>query len=89
MQHISLVGCNLASNNPIDDSTSAYGAEMLQKLKGIGVSSASARSDYVAVGPDGKKLTSSTGANPWRHKDGKVKTHYSFNKITRRLLMLD
>jgi hypothetical protein len=42
----------------------------------------SARSDYVAIGPDGKKLTSSTGANPWRHKDGKVKTHYSFNKIT-------
>jgi hypothetical protein len=35
-----------------------------------------------AVGPDGKKLTSSTGANPWRHKDGKVETHYSFNKIT-------
>jgi hypothetical protein len=55
------------------------------------VSSASARSDYVAIGPDGKKLTSSTGANPWRHKDGKVKTHYSFNKITGkvRLLMLD
>jgi hypothetical protein len=47
-----LVGCNLASNNPTDDSTSAYGAEMLQKLKGIGVSSASARSDYVAVGHD-------------------------------------
>jgi hypothetical protein len=65
-----LVGCNLASNNLTDDSTSAYGAEMLQKLKGIGVSSASARSDYVAIGPDGKKLTSSTGANPWRHKDG-------------------
>jgi hypothetical protein len=64
LQHISLVGCNLASNNPTDDSTSAYGAEMLQKLKGIGVSSASARSDYVAIGPDGKKLTSSTGANP-------------------------
>jgi hypothetical protein len=36
LQHISLVGCNLASNNPTDDSTSAYGAEMLQKLKGIG-----------------------------------------------------
>jgi hypothetical protein len=21
-------------------------------------------------------------SHPWRHKDGKVKTHYSFNKIT-------
>ncbi|VVM22273.1 hypothetical protein BSPWISOXPB_2848 [uncultured Gammaproteobacteria bacterium] len=66
-----MVGCYL--NNPTDDSTSTYGAQNATKTQGNRVSSASARSDYVAIGPDGKKLTSSTGANPWRHKDGKQK----------------
>jgi hypothetical protein len=28
LTHVSLVGCNLASNNPTDDNTSTYGAEM-------------------------------------------------------------
>jgi hypothetical protein len=32
---------------------------MLQQLKETGVESMSARSEYVAIGPDGKKLTSS------------------------------
>jgi hypothetical protein len=35
-----------------------YGAEMLQQLKQTGVESISARSEYVAIDPDGKKLTS-------------------------------
>jgi hypothetical protein len=35
-----------------------------------------ARSDYVAIGPDGRKLTSSTGTDAWKHKDSKAKTHY-------------
>jgi hypothetical protein len=43
---------------------------MLQQLKQTGVESMSARSEYVAIGPDGRKLTSSTGTSEWRHKDG-------------------
>jgi hypothetical protein len=39
----------------------------LQNLKEIGVTSTSARSDYVAIGPDGRKLTSSTGTDAWKH----------------------
>jgi hypothetical protein len=31
IKHVSLVGCNLASNNPTDDNTNTYGAEMLQQ----------------------------------------------------------
>jgi hypothetical protein len=42
-------------------SPSTYAAQTLQNLKKIGVTSTSARSDYVAIGPDGRKLTSSTG----------------------------
>jgi hypothetical protein len=61
---------------------SPYGAEMLQQLKETGVESMSARSEYVAIGPDGKKLTSSTGIGTWKHKDSKAKTHYSFNELT-------
>jgi hypothetical protein len=53
----------------------------LQNLKEIGVTSTSARSDYVAIGPDGRKLTSSTGIGIWKHKDSKAKTHYSFNEL--------
>ncbi|VVM19865.1 hypothetical protein BSPWISOXPB_8677 [uncultured Gammaproteobacteria bacterium] len=82
IKHVSLVGCNLASNNPTDDNTSTYGAEMLQQLKQTGVESMSARSEYVAIGPDGRKLTSSTGTSEWKHKDSKAKTHYSFNELT-------
>jgi hypothetical protein len=55
IRHISLVGCNL--DNPTDNSTSTYAAQILQNLKKIGVTSTSARSDYVAIGPDGRKLT--------------------------------
>jgi hypothetical protein len=44
-----LVGCNL--DNPTDNSTSTYAAQTLQNLKKIGVTSTSARSDYVAIGP--------------------------------------
>jgi hypothetical protein len=69
----------LSSINPTDNNTSTYGAEMLQQLKETGVESMSARSEYVAIGPDGRKLTSSTGTSEWRHKDSKAKTHYSFN----------
>jgi hypothetical protein len=36
---------------------------MLQQLKQTGVESMSARSEYVAIGPDGRKLTSSTGTS--------------------------
>jgi hypothetical protein len=54
----------------------------LNNLKEIGVTSTSARSDYVAIGPDGRKLTSSTGTDAWKHKDSKAKTHYRFNKFT-------
>jgi hypothetical protein len=54
----------------------------IQNLKEIGVTSTSARSDYVAIGPDGRKLTSSTGTDAWKHKDSKAKTHYSFNELT-------
>jgi hypothetical protein len=36
----------------------------------------------VAIDPDGKKLTSSTGTSEWRHKNGKAKTLYSFDKLT-------
>jgi hypothetical protein len=43
---------NLASDNPTDNNTSTYGAEMLQQLKETGVESMSARSEYVAIGPD-------------------------------------
>ncbi|WP_202784281.1 C80 family cysteine peptidase, partial [Bathymodiolus thermophilus thioautotrophic gill symbiont] len=82
IKHVSLVGCNLASDNPTDDNTSTYGAEMLRQLKQTGVESISARSEYVAIDPDGKKLTSSTGTSEWRHKDSKAKTHYSFNEFT-------
>jgi hypothetical protein len=46
------------------------------------INSTSARSDYVAIGPDGRKLTSSTGTDAWKHKDSKAKTHYSFNELT-------
>jgi hypothetical protein len=53
IRHISLVGCNL--DNPTDNSTSTYAAQTLQNLKEIGVTSTSARSDYVAIGPDGRK----------------------------------
>ncbi|VVM18261.1 hypothetical protein BSPWISOXPB_240 [uncultured Gammaproteobacteria bacterium] len=80
IRHISLVGCNL--DNPTDNSTSTYAAQTLQNLKEIGVTSTSARSDYVAIGPDGRKLTSSTGTDAWKHKDSKAKTHYSFNELT-------
>ncbi|VVH65268.1 hypothetical protein BSPLISOX_2435, partial [uncultured Gammaproteobacteria bacterium] len=80
IRHISLVGCNL--DNPTDNSTSTYAAQTLQNLKKIGVTSTSARSDYVAIGPDGRKLTSSTGTDAWKHKDSKAKTHYSFNELT-------
>ncbi|VVM24902.1 hypothetical protein BSPWISOXPB_460 [uncultured Gammaproteobacteria bacterium] len=55
---------------------------MLQQLKQTGVESMSARSEYVAIGPDGRKLTSSTGTSEWKHKDSKAKTHYSFNELT-------
>jgi flagellar hook assembly protein FlgD len=54
----------------------------LQQLKQTGVESMSARSEYVAIGPDGRKLTSSTGTSEWKHKDSKAKTHYSFNELT-------
>jgi hypothetical protein len=47
-----------------------------------GGNSMSARSEYVAIGPDGRKLTSSTGTSEWRHKDGKAKTLYSFDELT-------
>ncbi|SSC11123.1 hypothetical protein BPUTEOSOX_950, partial [thiotrophic endosymbiont of Bathymodiolus puteoserpentis (Logatchev)] len=53
IKHVSLVGCNLASDNPTDDNTSTYGAEMLRQLKQTGVESISARSEYVAIDPDG------------------------------------
>jgi hypothetical protein len=56
-------------DNPTDNSTSTYAAQTLQNLKEIGVTSTSARSDYVAIGPDGRKLTSSTGTDAWKHKD--------------------
>jgi hypothetical protein len=46
IKHVSLVGCNLASDNPTDNNTSTYGAEMLQQLKETGVESMSARSEY-------------------------------------------
>jgi hypothetical protein len=55
---------------------------MLQQLKQTGVESMSARSEYVAIGPDGRKLTSSTGTSEWKHKDGKAKTLYSFDELT-------
>jgi opacity protein-like surface antigen len=61
---------------------STYAAQTLQNLKKIGVTSTSARSDYVAIGPDGRKLTSSTGIGTWKHKDSKAKTHYSFAAIS-------
>jgi hypothetical protein len=47
IKHVSLVGCNLASDNPTDNNTSTYGAETLQQLKETGVESMSARSEYV------------------------------------------
>jgi hypothetical protein len=34
------------------------------------------------IGPDGRKLTSSTGTDAWKHKDSKAKTHYRFNELT-------
>jgi UDP-N-acetylmuramyl tripeptide synthase len=40
IRHISLVGCNL--DNPTDNSTSTYAAQILQNLKKIGVTSTSA-----------------------------------------------
>jgi hypothetical protein len=41
-------------------------------FKQTGVESISARSEYVAIDPDGKKLTSSTGTSEGRHKDGNI-----------------
>jgi hypothetical protein len=52
---------------------------MLQQLKQTGVESMSARSEYVAIGPDGRKLTSSTGTSEWKHKDSKAKTSELFS----------
>jgi hypothetical protein len=54
---------------------SLLSAQTLQNLKEIGVTSTSARSDYVAIDPDGRKLTSSTGIDTWKHKDSKARCH--------------
>jgi hypothetical protein len=78
IRRISLVGCNIDSDNPTDNSESQYGRKMLEKLSQSNIKvPVVVRSNYVAVDEHGRKITSSTGAGDWIHKDSAAKTIYS------------
>jgi 23S rRNA pseudoU1915 N3-methylase RlmH len=78
IQRISIVGCNMESDNPTDNSDSQYGRRMVEKLNQSNIKAPVAvRSSYVAVDENGKKLTSNTGSGNWMHKDSAAKTIYS------------
>ncbi|WP_237731948.1 C80 family cysteine peptidase, partial [Bathymodiolus thermophilus thioautotrophic gill symbiont] len=78
IQRISIVGCNMESDNPTDNNDSQYGRRMVEKLSQSNIKAPVAvRSSYVAVDENGRKLTSNTGAGNWMHKDSAAKTVYS------------
>jgi hypothetical protein len=78
IQRISIVGCNMESDNPTDNSDSQYGRRMVEKLNQSNIKAPVAvRSSYVTVDENGKKLTSNTGSGNWMHKDSAAKTIYS------------
>ncbi|MBA5248085.1 MAG: hypothetical protein FE834_00920, partial [Gammaproteobacteria bacterium] len=80
IKHLSVVGCNLDSDNPTDNHNSNYGVELLTKLNQAGIPvSVSTRSAYVAVDEYGRKLTSDTGKGDWKHKESQSKTVYSID----------
>jgi hypothetical protein len=58
IRRISLVGCNIDSDNPTDNSDSQYGRKMLEKLSQSNIKvPVVVRSHYVAVDEHGRKIT--------------------------------
>ncbi|MBA5249078.1 MAG: hypothetical protein FE834_06035, partial [Gammaproteobacteria bacterium] len=80
IKHLSVVGCNLDTDNPTDNHNSNYGAKLLTNLNQANIPlSVSTRSAYVAVDEYGRKLTSDTGQGDWKHKESQSKTVYSID----------
>ncbi|VVM18254.1 hypothetical protein BSPWISOXPB_233 [uncultured Gammaproteobacteria bacterium] len=72
---LGLVGCNIDSDNPTDNSESQYGRKMLEKLSQSNIKvPVVVRSNYVAVDEHGRKITSSTVQATGYTKDSAAKT---------------